>query len=193
MKEVLGIVAVILTFIGYAPYIRDTMKGKTRPHVYSWFLYSLIAFLVFAIQLENGAGPGMYITFAAGCFSVLLFFLGLRLGEKDITSSDTLVLLLTFIAIGFWLFAKQPVISILLACLVDLLAFLPTIRKTWHKPYTETLSLYTTNFVRYIIAIAALSSFTFVNLAYPVFWLLANGLFAIGLILRRRYTSLEIP
>jgi uncharacterized protein with PQ loop repeat len=193
MKEVLGTVAVILTFIGYAPYIRDTIKEKTRPHIYSWLLYSLIAFLVFAIQLQNNAGPGMYITFAAGCLSVVLLLLGLRIGEKDITMSDTLVLLLTLVAIGFWIFAKQPVASVLLACLVDLLAFIPTIRKTWHKPYTETLSLYTTNFVRYIIAIAALTSLTFVNLAYPVFWLLANGLFAVGLILRRRYVSLELP
>lgn len=193
MSEVLGIIAVILTFIGYAPYVRDTLKGKTRPHVYSWFLYTLIAFLVFVIQLQNGAGPGMYITFVAGCLSLLLFFLGLRMGEKDITLSDTLILLLAFVAIGSWLIADQPVIAVLLACLVDLLAFLPTIRKTWHKPYTETLSLYATNFVRYIIAIAALSTFTFVNLAYPVFWLLANGIFALGLILRRRHVSTEMP
>jgi hypothetical protein len=115
------------------------------------------------------------------------------MGEKDINPSDTVVLLLTLVAIGFWVFARKPVVSVILACLVDLLAFIPTIRKTWAKPQTETLSLYTTNFIRYIIAIAALSSFTFVNYLYPIFWLMANGLFAIGLVLRRRYVSVEIP
>jgi len=193
MKEILGVIAIILTFVGYAPYIRDTIKGKTRPHVYSWFLYALIAFLVFGIQISHNAGPGAYVTLTAACFSVLLLVLGLRMGEKDITRSDTLMLVLTLIAIGLWVFAKQPVISVVLACLVDLFAFVPTIRKTWHKPHTETLSLYTTNFIRYILVILALYSFTFVNVAYPIFWLSANGLFALGLILRRKYVTAEMP
>ncbi len=193
MKEILGVIAATLTFIGYAPYIRDTLRGKTRPHVYSWFLYALIAFLVFTIQLHNNAGPGTYITLTAGCFSVLLFILGLRMGDKDITASDTGVLLLTLVAIGFWVFAKQPLISVIMACIIDLLAFLPTIRKTWRKPHTETLSLYSINFVRYIIAILALNSLTPVNALYPCTWLMANGLFALGLIVRRRYISRELP
>ena len=189
MKEVFGIVAAILTLTGYAPYIRDTIKGKTRPHVYSWFLYTLIAFLVFGIQYRHNAGAGAYITLTAGMLCLLLFFLGLRSGEKHITRFDTGVLILTLVAIGIWLLAKQPVISVTLATLVDLMAFIPTIRKTWCEPHTETLSLYTTNVVRYVVALVALSSFTFVNALYPVVWLLANGLFAVGLILRRRYVK----
>jgi len=193
MKEIFGIVAAILTLTGYGPYIRDTIKGKTRPHVYSWFLYTLIAFLVFGIQYRHNAGAGAYITLTAGILCLLLFFLGLRSGEKHITRFDTGVLVLTLVAIGIWLLAKQPVISVILATLVDLMAFIPTIRKTWHEPHTETLSLYTTNVVRYVVALIALSSFTFVNALYPVVWLLANGLFAIGLMLRRRYVSRELP
>jgi uncharacterized protein with PQ loop repeat len=38
MKEVIGIIAVIFTFVGYIPYIMDTIKGKTKPHIYSWFI-----------------------------------------------------------------------------------------------------------------------------------------------------------
>ena len=33
MKDILGFIAIALTFIGYVPYIRDTLQGKTRPHV----------------------------------------------------------------------------------------------------------------------------------------------------------------
>jgi len=49
MKEVIGTVTVLLTFAGYTPYIRDTLKGKTHPHAYSWFVWGLIAVLNFAI------------------------------------------------------------------------------------------------------------------------------------------------
>jgi uncharacterized protein with PQ loop repeat len=193
MKEVFGSMAAVLTLIGYGPYIWDTIKGKTYPHVYSWFLYTLIAFLVFGIQYKHNAGAGAYITLTAGILCLVLFILGLRIGEKHITRFDTGVLALTIIAVGVWLLAKQPILSVILATLVDLMAFVPTIRKTWKAPHTETLSLYTTNVIRYVVALIALSSFTFVNALYPIVWLLANGLFAIGLILRRRYVSRELP
>ncbi len=38
MKEFISGIAVALTFVGYVPYMRDTIKGKTRPHVYTWFV-----------------------------------------------------------------------------------------------------------------------------------------------------------
>jgi hypothetical protein len=192
VKDAYGIIAAILTVISFLPYIRDTLRGKTRPHVYSWFLYSIIAILVFAIQLHNNAGPGAYITLIAGLISILLFFLGLRMGTKDITLSDTIVFVLTLGMIGFLVMSDKPFMSVVLACLIDLMAFIPTIRKTWYDPYSETLMLYTTNFVRYIVAIAALTSLTLINALYPVCWLLVNGLFAVVLVMRRRYISVEL-
>lgn len=47
-------IAVVLTFVGYAPYIRDTIKGKTKPHVYTWFVWGLVTAIAYALQLRGG-------------------------------------------------------------------------------------------------------------------------------------------
>tara|TARA_B100000745_G_C20058043_1_gene360921 strand:+ start:395 stop:511 length:117 start_codon:yes stop_codon:yes gene_type:complete len=35
IKEIIGVITVILGVVGYIPYLRDVLKGKTKPHVYT--------------------------------------------------------------------------------------------------------------------------------------------------------------
>jgi uncharacterized protein with PQ loop repeat len=91
IKNIIGILAVILTFIGYIPYLRDILKGKTIPHVYSWFLWGFVTAIAFALQMSDKAGMGAFVTLAAAIMCTTVFFLGvLRKGKKDITTSDTI-------------------------------------------------------------------------------------------------------
>lgn len=187
MKEVVGILAVILTFVGYIPYIRDTLAGKTKPHAYTWFIWSFISAVAFALQVSDKGGAGTFVTLAAAIVCFFIFCLSLRQGTKDITRSDTLFLCLSLIATGVWLFAKQPVISIILLSLIDVLGFLPTIRKSWNKPHEETLVSYILNTFRFCLAVFALERYTIVTVLYPIAWVVANGLFSLMLIVRRKY------
>ncbi len=113
MKEIIGIIAVILTFVAYIPYYRDILKGKTRPHIYSWSLWGLLTILLVALQIKGGAGPATWVTAAAGLLCIGVVFLSLKNGKKDITTSDTIVAILALLAIVFWLIVHQPVISFL--------------------------------------------------------------------------------
>lgn len=186
MKEILGAIAVILTFVGYIPYVKDILKGKTHPHVYSWFLWGLITIIVFALQISDHAGPGAFVTLTAGILCLVVLLLGIKFGKKDITVLDTGLLVLTLIAIFVWLFAKRPILSVILVTLADLLAFMPTIRKSWNKPDTETLIHYQINTFRFVLAIFALTHYSIITALYPVTWLFANGLFSVYLIVRRK-------
>lgn len=192
MKEILGTIAVILTFLAYVPYYRDILSGKTHPHIYSWTLWGLLTALIVALQLKGGAGiSAVAVTAAAGLMCVGIVILSLKHGKKYITFSDTIVAVLSLIAIGFWVFANQPNISMLLVITADLLAFIPTVRKSWGNPHTETLSLYATNTVRFTLAFLALSEYTFLSASWIVAWIIANFLFALMLFLRRRVLNVE--
>lgn len=187
LKDIIGIAAIVLTFIGYIPYIRDVIDGKTHPHVYSWFLWGFVTFIAFALRVSAGAGIGAYVTFAASLMCVVVFILGMRSkGKKDITKTDTVFFLLALIALGFWVFAKQPVVSALLTTGIDVLGFVPTIRKSWNKPHSETFSFYFLNTIRFMLAVFSLKTYTIVTAFYPVVWIFANGLFAMMLLARRK-------
>lgn len=191
IKEIIGIIAAGLVLVGYVPYIRDILKGKTKPHVYSWFLWGLVTGIAFALQISGGAGAGALVTLMAALMCVIVFTLGMRQGNKDITKLDTLFLILAFISIGVWRLAEQPVVSIIMVTAIDVFGFLPTVRKSIKNPYSETLSFYWINTFRFMLAMVALREYSLVTALYPASWALINGLFAVFLYTKRR--SLENP
>lgn len=189
LKQTLGIIAVALTFIAYIPYYRDIIRGKTHPHIYSWSLWGLLTVLIVALQIKGGAGIATLVTASAGLLCIGVVVLGLKHGKRDITLSDTIVAILGLVAIGFWLIVNQPVISIILVVVADMLAFIPTVRKSWRKPYTETLSLYVTNTIRFGLALLAVMTYSILSSLWIAAWVIGNGLFCVILIVRRRQVA----
>lgn len=187
VKNLLGIIATFLVFVGYFPYLRDIIKGKTKPHLYSWFLWAFVTAIAFGLQFSAGAGSGSFVTLAAAIMCVAVIVLGLLQKSKiKIIKVDTVFLILAFIALGLWLIAKQPVLSVILATIIDLLAFVPTIRKTWDNPHTETMSFYFLNALRFGLAVIALQKYNIVTTLYPVSWLITDAAFALMLAMRRK-------
>ena len=186
LKRTVSYLAVLLTFIAYIPYYRDILHGKTHPHVYSWSLWGLLTVLIVALQIKGGAGPAVVVTAAAGLLCVGVVILALKHGKRDITTSDKIVGALGLTAIGFWLIVDQPVISIILVIIADILAFIPTIRKSWSKPFSETLSLYLTNAIRFSLALFAVRHYTVLSALWIAVWVVGNGLFTVMLVVRRR-------
>lgn len=56
LSVLLTFIASTLVFVGYIPYIIDTVKGETRPHAYSWLIGSLVTAISLAGQIYGKAG-----------------------------------------------------------------------------------------------------------------------------------------
>lgn len=188
-KIIISIIAVILTFVGYVPYIQDVIKKKTKPHAFTWFVWTLAGSIAYGLQVFGGAGVGSWALLSACITCFFIFVLSLRIGNKDITTSDIIFLILALFSLLLWIVAKQPVWSVILATTVELLGFVPTIRKSWNKPYSETLFTYEVCIFRHGISIIALQQFNILTLLYPVAWTVANIIFTIILIIRRQVIS----
>ena len=186
MKEIISVLATALTFAAYIPYYRDILKGKTRPHIYSWLLWGLLTVLIVALQIKGGAGPATWVTASAGLLCLGVVVLSFKNGRRDITTSDTVVAILSLIAIGFWLIVDQPEVAITLVIAADLLAFMPTIRKSYSDPYSETLSLYITNALRFCLTLLAVENYTYLSSAWIIAWVIGNALLSVLIIIRRR-------
>ncbi len=185
-KVIAGLIASLIGVLSYAPYIRDIIKRKTKPHAYTWFVWGITSLLVFFFQYRAGGGAGTWLTLAGGLSVISIFLLSLRYGTRDITKKDALFLVLALVAFGLWIITNQPLISVLLLIAIDMFGFLPTIRKSWSKPYTETLFTYALYALCLAISIYALHIYTLVTYLYPVVWLFGNGLFSVVLVVRRK-------
>ena len=185
-KSLIGLVAVFLTFIGYFPYILDILNKKTKPHVFSWIIWTIVTGIIYLLQVSDGAGAGSWVTLCLTLILLLIVFLSIKNGHKDIKKLDLVFLILALLALPIWLIIKQPILSIILLTTIDMLGFLPTIRKSWNSPYSETLSFYIITTFRHGISILALEKYTIVTWLFPVSWVLGNALFSLFLMIRRK-------
>lgn len=185
-KIFLGVTVVVLTFVGYVPYIRDVVRNKTSPHAFTWFTWSFATAITYALQVSGGAGVGAWVTLAVAVISFFIFIAGLLKKSTHVTHSDFTFLVLALVALALWLIVKVPVWSVLLIVSVDIFGFFPTIRKSWNRPYSETLFSYELHTVRHVLSIFALQEYSIVTWLYPAAWSLANLIFSVLLIVRRK-------
>lgn len=189
IRVVIGVVAIALTFVGWVPYIRDILRRKTHPHVYSWILWGSTALIAFALQFDGGGGIASFVTLAAGLVCLVIVALTFRSGKHDIRRSDHAFLAAALVALVLWLVADQPALSITLLAAVEVFGFAPTVQKSWNNPFSETLSSIVMNTVRFGLSIVAIAHFSYVTVVYPATWMVANGAFASMLVMRRRLVT----
>lgn len=149
-------------------------------------MWGVLTAIAFVAQLHDHGGPGSYVTGGTALISFVIVGLAIWNGEKNITLSDKLNLAGAFSALLLWFFTDSPVLAILLISLIDFLGFLPTIRKSYAKPYEETLIHYVLAGLKFVLAIIALDHYTIVTWFYPASLVAANLLFVGMLVVRRR-------
>jgi len=120
MKAILGILATLIAIFGYLPYLKDTFKGKTKPHIFSWFLWGLVSLIAFGIQVTNKGGFGSLPNLVMVVICLIIFIRAIKNGTKEISKIDIVSLVLALMAIILWLIAKQDLLSIIFIIFVDI-------------------------------------------------------------------------
>ena len=188
MKQVFASIAILLAIAGNVPYVIDILKGRVKPHAYTWFVWTLVSGIVFFGQVAKGAGVGALPTLASEIFTLLIFLLSLKYGFKSITKSDTFFLLLALSGIVPWIITKDPTVSVIIAVSIDLVAFIPTINKTWREPKTESSILYGGNVLRHILALFSMEAYNIATTLHSIVMIFTNSLMTI-LIIRNKVTG----
>jgi hypothetical protein len=176
MKETLSIIASVLAIIGNVPYLRDVLRKKIQPHPYTWLVWTLVSGIAFFGQMAKGAGIGLLPTFFAEIFTVIIFIFSLRYGFKQIKKTDTYFLLIALLGLIPWAITHDPTISVVIVVCIDLVAFVPTIRKTYENPDTERPLLYFMNVLRHILTLFSLQAYNIATILHSVAMILTNTL-----------------
>jgi len=185
-RVILGIFAAILGVVSLAPYIRDMFRGITKPHPMTWFVWALINIVAFFAQVAGGGGPGAWVSgvVAFECFVIALF--SLSRGEKRMVALDWWCFAGALTGLILWQVTDDPLAAIILVTLTDALASVPTFRKSYLRPYEETLSSYFLGTLRSLFALPALGVFSLTTVLYLAFTALSDTLLVVTLLLRRR-------
>jgi hypothetical protein len=187
IKIIFAILSSITAVACFIPYIRDIFKGKTKPHIYSWFIWTVLQTIGAISMFSIGAGWGIASISIGAVLCSFIFILSFKYGTHNIKTFDAVCLIGALIAIVFYFFLHSPIISILIITLIDFVGFLPTMRKAYEEPETETLSTYILSSFSSILALFAFSIFTFSNSVYIISLIITNSICAGIILFSRKY------
>ncbi len=183
---VLGIVSSAIAVASFVPYFRDMWRGTTKPHPFTYFIWGLISAIAFFAQLAAEGGPGAWVN---GVVTVELWttaLVALWWGEKGITKLDWWCLASALAGIVLWQITNEPLAAVVLVSATDVLAAVPTFRKSYSKPNEETASAYVLGAVRSLVSIPALRMLNLTTVLYPATVALVDITLVTLLFIRRR-------
>jgi hypothetical protein len=167
-KEFFSAVAIVLTFVAFAPYIRAIVNGTTRPHVFSWVVWGATTFVVFLAQLEGKGGVGAWPIGVSGCITVFIASLAyVKRADISITKTDWLFFVSAMSSLPLWYFTSDPLWAVVILTTVDVLGFAPTIRKAYSFPHSESLLFFALFTIRNLIVIMALERYSVTTVLFP--------------------------
>jgi hypothetical protein len=157
--------------IGLASYVVDTLRGRNRPNRVTWLLWGVAPLIAFAAEVQQGVGLQALMTFMVGFGPLVVLgasFVG-RHAYARITRFDLACGLLSVIAIGAWQVTGKGNVAILFSLLADLLAGIPTVRKAYREPHTESWMAFLCSAISAGITLLTITSWTFASAAFPVY------------------------
>jgi hypothetical protein len=186
LKIVLGVLTLAIAVISYSLYIRDILRGTTKPHAISWVIWSVLSTMVFVSQVHAGAGAGAWVTAFTAGVTFVIFLLSLTKGHERISAVDWVCLIAAAITLLIWTRGAGELVAVVLACLIFILGLIPTLRKSWSAPFEETAITFFLNGCKFCIAIFALEKLMLISVIYPLTLTFANWFLVLILIWRRR-------
>jgi hypothetical protein len=170
-------------FGGYA-YIRATIKGRTRPNRISWALWAAAPLISTIIIFHEGAQSWAVLPIFMAGFIPLLVLLGSYFNKQaywKLQKFDYVCGAMGLISLVLWLWADQPVIAVVMLAMTDCFAALPTIRKAWYNPETETAIVYLAAMFGGIAGLANLRELAVIEFAFPLYLVVINILILVAI------------
>lgn len=184
-QQTIGLIAFLISVAGSVLYFASIFKGDTKPHLFTWLVFSILTSIGFFAQLSDNAGPAAWTMGATALSCLATALLALKHGEKSRSRGDYIALFFSLSAIVPWLLTKDPLISVILICLIDSVGMYPTLRKAWNVPYSENLFSYSLANLKFFVALFAIENFSLVTVLYPVTIVIVNSILIIECLLRR--------
>jgi hypothetical protein len=188
---VLGISAGVIGVADTIPYVRDTLRGSTRPHRGTWLIWGVLAVVVCFSQYADGASWSLIMAAVQAVLTTGIFMLSIRRGEGGVSPVELLMIGIASAGVVGWIVADEPLVATACVVAADLLGAAMMVPKTYRDPESETLVTFAFASLGGALAAGAVGSVDLSLLLYPAYYCVVNG--AIALLIVHRRAVLATP
>ena len=186
IHELFSVAGVVIGLISYVFYLRGVFRQGAKPHAFTWLVWGIVMVVACAAQVSEKAGPGIWVTGISAAITIFITGIAFKRGETDVTRTDWIALIAALSAIPIWVMTSNPVYAVFLICLIDGIAYYPTFRKSWRKPWEEPALAYSLGGFQFFFGMLGLNVINLTTSLYPTVICILNLSLAAMLVLRRK-------
>lgn len=192
LAALLGVLAGLVGVFDTVPYLRDVMRGSTRPHRGTWLIWSALAVVVCLAQWADGASWSLIMLLTQAVLTTAVFAVAIVHGQGGTTIIELALIAAAAAGVTGWLLSGEPLVATVCVVAADLIAAAMMVPKTYHDPGSETLATFVYASIGGALAAGAVGVADNAGatlLLYPIYYCLANG--AIAVLIHHRRTVLR--
>ena len=160
--------AALSVFGGYG-YVRDTLRGVTSPNRVTWGLWAIEGIFAFVVEVQQHVGIASVMTLMLGLVPLVVLTASFKNPHSlwKIGRFDVFCGLLSLAGFAFWALINEPTIALISFVAADQVAALPTVRKSWMAPASESSRLFFLGFLNCAITLLTLRHLTTSGVLFP--------------------------
>ena len=179
IAPILGVLAGLVGIADTIPYVRDTVRGLTRPHRGTWLIWSVLAIVACLSQRADGASWSLIMAGVQAILTSVIVLLSIRYGEGGLRPAEAIMIALAGAGVIGWIVADEPLIATACVVAADLLGAAMMVPKTYRDPDSETLATFAFASLGGALAAGAVGALDPSLLLYPIYYCLVNGAIAV--------------
>jgi hypothetical protein len=184
--HICGVLSAVLPLWAIVPYVRSILRGRTKPHQFSWLIFTIMSGITLASQLASGAGASALL-FAVFFFDELVvLLLSFKYGVKGTSRFDRLLLTLSLFTILIWIVTRDTTLAVWLTAAIDIPATTMTVLKVRKDHGSEAAGPWIIASVACIFSILTLVKTPFgILYVRPIYALLSEAAIAVAALVYR--------
>ena len=187
IKEIFGILAIVLGISAAVPYIYEIVKKSSKPHRISWAIWSFISILTLTSYVSAGAHWSALLALAAALNNFVIFLLSLKFGTGGLSTQDRIAFGIAIVGIVLWVITRQAAFGLVFALGADLVGLVLTLNKTHKDPNSESALAWAISTLASVAGLLAVHNYNFTQTIYPVYAVAAGlCLFLVSTIGRKK-------
>ncbi len=181
-----------LAIFSTVPYIKDIVQGKAKPRMVSWAVWALLLGLTAIVSWQQHQISSAILSGTSMVACLIVTILAARHASFKLTRLERYSLVGALIGLGLWLILDNPMLVLVAAAAVDIIAYLPTYINGWHNPHHESMSMFVTSASGsgLVLLAAILAHATPYGLIYPLYSTIFGGIM-VGILLTQRQRNTE--
>lgn len=165
----IGLLAGVVCLLGFVPYIYDTIRGRTRPDKATWIIWTVLGVIIAASYYSSGARDSFWVTAAYPAGMLIVVALSFKYGKEGWSALDKACLLGAGAGLALWAATRDPALALYLTTSVDAIGGIPTIKKAYDEPQSESAWGWGLFLIANTLNLLAISEWTLAMAFYPVY------------------------